>query len=105
MAMPTESSTPNTDPPNESIANDPRPLATDARTSAATKGAATLRRHKEQRRAERLSEIRAEIADGTLVVRQMTAAQHNAPFQTARQTVARNEARLKLTRAPSERDP
>jgi hypothetical protein len=47
------------------------------RTRAATKGAATARRHKEERRADRLDEIRRQIADGTLVIRRMTP-QHEA---------------------------
>jgi hypothetical protein len=61
--------------------------------SSAQKAAATLRRHKDERRADSLQQIRAQTADGTLVVRQMTVAQHEAASQAARQTFARNEAR------------
>ena len=38
---------------------------------AAAKGAATVRRHKEERRANLLAQIREQIATGTLVVRHM----------------------------------
>jgi hypothetical protein len=45
----------------------------------AAKRAATVQRKKDERRAECLSQIEAQIADGTLVVRQMTIAEHQAP--------------------------
>jgi hypothetical protein len=56
---------------------DPLPLpAATTLSSPAQKAAATVLRHKDERRAERLREIRAQIADGTLVIRQMTDAEH-----------------------------
>lgn len=64
--MPSESSTPHTEDANASISGE-------APVSSAQKGAATVRRHKQDRRDESLRQIRAQIADGTLVVRQMTA--------------------------------
>ena len=66
--MPSESSIPNTQDANASILSE-------ALVSSAQKGAATVRRHKQDRRDESLRQIRAQIADGTLVVRQMTAAE------------------------------
>jgi anti-sigma28 factor (negative regulator of flagellin synthesis) len=48
------------------------------RSRSATKGAETLRRNKAERRADKLVEIRAQIADGTLVVRQMTVAERES---------------------------
>jgi hypothetical protein len=68
-------------------------VAGEAPISSAQKAAATLRRHKDERREDSLQQIRAQTADGTLVVRQMTVAQHEAASQAARQTLARNEAR------------
>jgi len=65
----------------------------DARTRSAVKAAATVRRHREERRAESLDQIRDQIAAGTLVVRQMTAAQLQAASEATRLTQARNEAR------------
>jgi hypothetical protein len=53
----------------------PSPTANTA-PSPAQKGVATVRRHKDERRAELLHDIDAQIANGTLVVRQMTAAEH-----------------------------
>jgi hypothetical protein len=87
-AISIESSTPNPDQTGVS------PLvAAEVPISSAQKAAATLRRHKDERRADSLREIRAQTAAGTLVVRQMTVAQHAAASQAARQTLARNEAR------------
>jgi hypothetical protein len=51
----------------------------DARSKAAQKGAATVKRRKEERRVERLDEIQDQVADGTLVIRQMTSAERAAP--------------------------
>jgi hypothetical protein len=64
-------------------------LAADAPTSPAQRGMATLRRHKDERRAESLRQISAQIADGTLVVRHMTEQQQKAASQLARQTRAK----------------
>jgi hypothetical protein len=50
-------------------------MSSDPPINAAQKGAATLRRHAADRRAESLRRIREQIADGTLVIRQMTAAE------------------------------
>ncbi len=55
-------------------------LSSDAPISAAQKGAATVRRHAQDRRDESLSRIREQIADGTLVIRQMTAAERARPI-------------------------
>ena len=77
------------------------PLTDKAQTNSAHKAAATVRRNKEERRAESLRQIRAQTADGTLVVRQMTVAQHEAASEAARRTLAENEARRKRYRAPS----
>ena len=64
-------------------------LTADTRPSPAQKGAATKVRHKNERRTHRLYEIRAQIADGTLVVRQMTDAEHKAASQAADETRAK----------------
>jgi anti-sigma28 factor (negative regulator of flagellin synthesis) len=66
--MPSESSIRNTEDANA-------PMSSDAQINSAQKGAATVRRHRQDRRAESLRQIREQIADGTLVIRQMTAAE------------------------------
>jgi hypothetical protein len=81
--MPAESSAPN---------DKPIPVGCPP-TSPFQKAAATRRRHVEERRAESLSQIQAQIADGTLVIRHMTVAQHKAASEVVRQTLARKEAR------------
>jgi anti-sigma28 factor (negative regulator of flagellin synthesis) len=81
--MPSESSTPIADEANVASPNTLQPPRRDARSRAAAKGAATIQRHKEERRADNLAQIRAQIANGTLVVRQMTIAerkQHPKPL-------------------------
>jgi hypothetical protein len=60
----------------------PSPTANIA-TSPAQKGVATVRRHKDERRAELLHDIDAQIANGTLVVRQMTDAEHKTASPAA----------------------
>lgn len=72
--------------------------------SSAKKGAATTRRHKEEQRTTRLDEIRHQIADGTLVVRQMTDAEHATALHVASDAHVRNEARRTLTRALHRRE-
>jgi hypothetical protein len=67
--------------------------AVDARTRTAAKGRETLRRHREERHAEKLTDMRAQTAAGTLVVRQMTPEQLKVASATAERTLARNAAR------------
>jgi hypothetical protein len=66
--MPSESSIPKTEDVNASRSDD-------APMNSAQKAAATIRRRTQNRRAETLREIRAQVADGTLVIRQMTTAE------------------------------
>ncbi len=80
------------------------PTSDGAPANSGQKAAATARRHKEERRAESLHQIKVQTADGTLVVSQMTAAQHEAASETARETFARNQARGKRYKSPSTRD-
>jgi hypothetical protein len=47
-------------------------MADDDKTTANEKRTETIRRRKEERRTEKLDEMREQVADGTLVVRQMT---------------------------------
>jgi hypothetical protein len=103
--MPSESSTPNPGHANVTSSGARAPVAAAERASRAAKGAATLQRHKEERRADSLGHIRAQIADGTLVVRQMTVTQHRAAIEAADKAHARNEARVKASKAPPKRDP
>jgi hypothetical protein len=58
-------------------------LTTDTPPTPAQKGVATVRRHKDERRAELLHDIDAQIANGTLVVRQMTDAEHKTASPAA----------------------
>lgn len=69
--------------------------APDPIAAGAAKGVATLRRHAEERRAEKLMDMRAQTANGSLVIRQMTAAELEIASQTAQQTRARNVARTR----------
>jgi hypothetical protein len=95
-----ESSTPNPDQTNV-----PPPVADNgAPVSSAQKAAATLRRHKDERREDSLRQIRAQTEAGTLVVRQMTVAQHEEASQAARQTLERNEARGRARKGEAKRD-
>jgi hypothetical protein len=86
--MPSKSSTPNSDRANLPGSNAPGLLGGDERTRATNKAVGTLQRREEARRADRLAEIRVQIANGTLVVRQMTAAEREAASEAARQTRA-----------------
>jgi hypothetical protein len=87
--------------PNKSSPPSPSPsVITADPPTAAQKSAATVMRHKEERRAESLDDIRRQTADGTLVIRQMTAEQHDAASEVARQTRTRNDSRVKRYRAP-----
>ena len=75
--MPTSSSTPDSNCSRGS-ASSHTPLSTAvAAKRTRAKGRETELRHKEERRHERLRDIRAQIADGTLVVRQMTVAERD----------------------------
>jgi hypothetical protein len=64
-----------------------RPRSADAQSRASIKGQATVKRHKRERRADSLAQIRAQVADGTLVVRQMTPAERTAASGAARALV------------------
>jgi signal transduction histidine kinase len=59
------------------------PPASDVRRRASAKGAATVQRHRQERRAERLAQIRAQTKDGTLIIRHMPSDQPpSAPAPT-----------------------
>ena len=98
--MPSKSSTLDRDRANPPRPNTPELLGADERTRAAKKAVTTRRRHQEARRADRLAEIRVQIANGTLVVRHMTATEREAASEAARQTRARNEGPRNPTRRP-----
>ena len=86
-------STPPTGPTKVTESETSAGAGSDIRTRSAVKAAATVRRHREERRAESLDQIRDQIAAGTLVVRQMTPAQRQDASEATRLTQARNEAR------------
>lgn len=77
--MPSKPPTPTADGAHatapSTLQSDPR----DARSRAAAKGAATVRRHKDERRADLLAQMREQIATGNLVVRQMPITPSSAP--------------------------
>jgi hypothetical protein len=87
--MPSESSARSADWTSHPTASTRRPLSADARRRAAAKGASTIARHRQERRAERLAEIRAQTEDGTLIIRQMPI----EPSRGARGTAERRSAR------------
>jgi hypothetical protein len=68
--------------------------------SVAERIAATVLRNKQQRRAERLSEIRSQTADGSLTIRHMTAAEHTAASEQVRVISKRNQIRQRRYRGP-----
>jgi hypothetical protein len=68
--------------------------------TTAQKSAATVARNKEQRRSESLDHIRAQTADGTLVIRQMTEEQRVTASETARLTRERNASRTRSYQSP-----
>lgn len=83
------SSTGNADKADVTVPNALGFLTARAPTSPAQKGAATFLRHRDERRADRLHEIREQIADGTLVVRQMTDTEHKAAVHAAGESRAK----------------
>lgn len=86
--MPSQVSTSKADQPNLRISHAPPPVA-DARPalSGIAKGVATVQRRKEERRTDKLEQIRAQIADGTLIVRQITAAEDKTGSPAARHRI------------------
>ncbi len=76
------------------MSSDPPPS-----TGPANKGAATIRRREQERRAGKLDDMRVQIADGSLVVRQMTVAEHETAQRVATDAGARNQARRLRKRA------
>lgn len=75
----------------------------DGKSAAAKKTAATVLRHKQERRAESLAHIRSQTDEGTLVIRHMSEEEHAAASQAARTTRTRNEARSRRYRSPDDR--
>jgi hypothetical protein len=72
---------------------------TPTRPGPANKGAATVRRREQERRAGKLDDMRVQIADGSLVIRQMTVAEHERAQLAASDAGARNQARRLSRRA------
>jgi anti-sigma28 factor (negative regulator of flagellin synthesis) len=77
--MPSKLTAPSTEQANASTTGNPSSSPTDVATHAAQKRAATLLRHKQETRADRLEQMRHQIENGTLVVRYMPVAQRTAP--------------------------
>jgi hypothetical protein len=75
----------------------------DERSVTAKKTAATVLRHKQERRAESLAHIRSQTDEGTLVIRHMSDEEQAAASQAARMTRTRNEARTRRYRSPDDR--
>jgi hypothetical protein len=67
--------------------------------SASEKAAATRRRRKDDERGDKLTQIRAQVADGSLVIRQMTDAEHQTALKAASHSLRKNDKRLKRYRA------
>ena len=72
----------------------------DSAPTVAQRTAATLVRRKEELRSKRLSEMREQIDDGTLQIRQMTVAERLAASKVARSIGERNQARQRRPRSP-----
>ena len=77
----------------------------DPRARANIRGAATAARRAKEERIERLRDIRAQVASGSLVIRQMTPTERAIANEDARQAATRNEQRRRNARllANSER--
>lgn len=89
-------------PKKPSPPDTPSPPAHD-RSTTAKKTAATVLRHKEERRAESLRHIQTQTDDGSLVIRHMSDEEQAAASQAARTTRTRNEARTRRYRSPDDR--
>jgi hypothetical protein len=87
--MPNEASVPLTDSAEVTNSKAQQQHSASARSRAAAKGVATSERHKQERRAESLARMQAQIEDGTLVVRQMTTAEREAVSGAAPKTRVR----------------
>ena len=79
--------------------------AGDARTGPSQRAAVTVQRHKAEARAAKLTDIRAQIADGTLVVRQMTVTEHRAASQAASRSRSQHQARRRLYKPRHDQEP
>jgi hypothetical protein len=93
------------------MANSPAPgsaetsaaAAAEAPSATAQKTAATVQRNKAERREERLEDIRTQTADGSLIVRQMTTAEHEVATGVANEVRERSTERKKRYRSPGDR--
>jgi hypothetical protein len=81
----------------------PPPTTVGAKSATANKTAATVLRHKEERRAESLEHIRTQTDDGSLVIRHMSEEEQAVASQAARTTRTRNEARTRRYRSPDDK--
>ncbi|MGH3601465.1 MAG: hypothetical protein ACRDQH_14520 [Pseudonocardiaceae bacterium] len=70
--------------------------------TAAQKSAVTLKRRRDETRADKLRHIRAQTADGTLTIRHLTSQQRASAVEVARQTRARNDSRPRRYTPPDE---
>jgi hypothetical protein len=86
--MPSQAPPTFADQANVTSSSPRQPLSAAARSRASTRAVATVQRHRQERRAESLAQIQAQIADGTLVVRQMTTAERSSASGAARLTRA-----------------
>ncbi len=89
--------------PKITSSTDQPPIAGAGKSATAKKTAATVLRHKEERRAESLAHIRTQTDDGSLVIRHMSEEEQAVASQAARLTRTRNEARTRRYRSPEER--
>lgn len=85
-----------TSKPVAAVSNALPPTAGGGPTRSSNTSMATRQLRKEERRAEKLAQMRSQIADGTLVVRQMTVSEQKAASKAASTSRARNETRRKL---------
>jgi hypothetical protein len=91
-------------PTSPSPTDKPSPAsAGEGRSATAKKTAATVLRHKQERRAESLAHIQSQTNDGSLVIRHMSEEEQADASQAARSTRTRNEARAKRYRSPDDR--
>lgn len=83
--MPSQVSSPKADRPDLRTSRGFPPVAgAGAPLSGIAKGVATVQRRKAERRTDKLELIRAQIADGTLIVRQIALDDHKTASPAAR---------------------
>jgi hypothetical protein len=98
--MPSHSSVSDSPGVSTPVASAASPLTGVEQSTSHRKGQATQLRRREERRTEKLEQMRAQVADGTLVIRQMTVAERQAAVPAEVRPAGRSRARRSALTAP-----